>query len=695
MRSDSDLAFFAPNSLTSFAHSSRAGPQLGDLHEEVHADAPRRTTAAARTRRRPARRPGRPQVLHAVGERVGQLQVGRRPGLLDVVAGDGDRVEPRHLLRGEREDVADDPHRRLRRVDVGVADHELLEDVVLDGPGQLLRRHPLLLGRDDVERQHRQHGAVHRHRHAHPVQRDAVEQLPHVVDRVDRDARPCRRRRPPAGGRSRSRGGWAGRRRPTGPSARRRGCAGRRRWTPRRWRSPAYWRIVHGWVAYIVGYGPAQVRRDARVGVQEVQARRGRRRCTAAGRRCPPASPRSPRSTPRPVASLNALRPVVGRGARRRAAQLDGAEVGDRAHRCTPSCVVHGAEDGERVAAGEDVAVDAVDRQVRLAGQPHLRGAGRPQLRGQPRRRSARRPCRCRRGRRPSSPPSAKPVGAVAGRRLEAAGLEQVAGEAGAGGVRGDRPERGQEDRRPAARRRRPRSRSSSNACARAHPRQPAGRRRPARGLARTGSFSARFGNSLTPVIGVAAVRQPLRRARPRRRRSGRATSPESSAAARPPARSISVNQSQAACGELVGERLDVPGAAGRVEHPGQVRLLDQQRSGCCGRSGGRRRRAGPSAASNGSTVTASAPPTPAAKQATVVRSMFTHGSRCVIITDEVTACCRWPRASGDAPLTSPTRSHSRRAARSLAMVGNWSAVARVAELQLRRTPRRRSARPR
>ncbi|CAM5741390.1 hypothetical protein SHIRM173S_08748 [Streptomyces hirsutus] len=46
-----------------------------------------------------------------------------------------------------------------------------------------------------------------------------------------------------------------------------------------------------------------------------------------------------------------------------------------------------------------------------------------------------------------------------------------------------------------------------------------------------------------------------------------------------------------------------------------------------------------PSASSNGSTVTASAPPTPAARVATVVRSMFTHGSRRVIITGDVTAC--------------------------------------------------------
>ena len=49
-------------------------------------------------------------------------------------------------------------------------------------------RHALLLGRHDVERQDRQHGAVHGHRHAHLVERDAREQRLHVEDRVDRDA---------------------------------------------------------------------------------------------------------------------------------------------------------------------------------------------------------------------------------------------------------------------------------------------------------------------------------------------------------------------------------------------------------------------------------------------------------------------------------------------------------------------------
>ncbi len=56
-------------------------------------------------------------------------------------------------------------------------------------PRELFGLDPLLLGRGDVERQHRQHRAVHGHAHRHLVQRDAVEQRARVVDRVDRDAR--------------------------------------------------------------------------------------------------------------------------------------------------------------------------------------------------------------------------------------------------------------------------------------------------------------------------------------------------------------------------------------------------------------------------------------------------------------------------------------------------------------------------
>ena len=125
-------------------------------------------------------------VLEAVGDGERQLLVGGRAGLLHVVAGDRDRVEPRHVLGGVLDDVGHDPHARLGRVDVGVADHELLEDVVLDGPGELVLVDALLLAGDDVAGQHRQHGAVHGHRHRH-LRRAGCRRRKdlHVLDRVD------------------------------------------------------------------------------------------------------------------------------------------------------------------------------------------------------------------------------------------------------------------------------------------------------------------------------------------------------------------------------------------------------------------------------------------------------------------------------------------------------------------------------
>jgi hypothetical protein len=126
-------------------------------------------------------------VFKPVGQSEGKLLDRGRPCLLHVIPRDRDRVEFRHVPGGVFDDIGDDPHRRPGRVNIGVADHELFENIVLYRARELLLRHTLLLGGDDVTGENRQDGAVHRHRHAHPVQRDAVEEDLHVLDRVDRD----------------------------------------------------------------------------------------------------------------------------------------------------------------------------------------------------------------------------------------------------------------------------------------------------------------------------------------------------------------------------------------------------------------------------------------------------------------------------------------------------------------------------
>ena len=161
------------------------GAHLGDLHEVVHADAPEEGDARREAVDIQAGANAGAQVFEAVGQRVGQFQVGGRAGFLHVIAADADAVELRHLLRGVAEDVADDPHGGFRRIDVGVADHELFQNVVLNGAAELLRSHALLFGGHDVERHDGQHGAVHGHRNGHLVERNLVEEDLHVLHGID------------------------------------------------------------------------------------------------------------------------------------------------------------------------------------------------------------------------------------------------------------------------------------------------------------------------------------------------------------------------------------------------------------------------------------------------------------------------------------------------------------------------------
>ena len=163
--------------------------ELGHLHEEVHADAEEEGEPGREGVDVEATRECGADIVEAVREREGQLLRAGRAGLLHVVAADRDRVEARHVPGRVRDDVGDDTHGRLGRVDIGVADHELLEDVVLDRAGEVRLCDALLLGGDDVARQHRQHGAVHGHRHAHLVERDAVEEQLHVLDGIDSHTR--------------------------------------------------------------------------------------------------------------------------------------------------------------------------------------------------------------------------------------------------------------------------------------------------------------------------------------------------------------------------------------------------------------------------------------------------------------------------------------------------------------------------
>ncbi len=162
------------------------GAHLGDFQVEVHANRPEEREAPGEFVHVQARCDGGLHVFLAIGQREGQLQRLVGPGFLHVVTRDRDRVELGHVACRVANDVANDAHRGLGRVDVGVAHHELFQNVVLNRSGELVLAHALLFCRHHVAGQHGQHGAVHGHGDAHLVQRDLVEQDLHVLDRVNR-----------------------------------------------------------------------------------------------------------------------------------------------------------------------------------------------------------------------------------------------------------------------------------------------------------------------------------------------------------------------------------------------------------------------------------------------------------------------------------------------------------------------------
>ncbi len=102
-----------------------------------------------------------------------------------MVARDGNAVEARHVRTRKLKNIRNQAHARGRRVDVGIADHKLLEDVVLYGAREVLQRDALFLRCHDVEGENGQDGAVHGHGDGHLIERYALKEALHVLDTVD------------------------------------------------------------------------------------------------------------------------------------------------------------------------------------------------------------------------------------------------------------------------------------------------------------------------------------------------------------------------------------------------------------------------------------------------------------------------------------------------------------------------------
>ena len=164
------------------------GTELRNFHKEVHANRKEERKATGEEINIESLGQRGADVFLAIGNREREFLNRGRSGFLHVVAGNRNRVELWHFIRRVIDDVGNDAHAWRRWIDVGVADHELFENVVLNGSGKKCPIDALLFTCDNKHGEDRNDGAIHGHRHAHLIERDFLEQDLHVFDRINRYA---------------------------------------------------------------------------------------------------------------------------------------------------------------------------------------------------------------------------------------------------------------------------------------------------------------------------------------------------------------------------------------------------------------------------------------------------------------------------------------------------------------------------
>ena len=121
-----------PEFLDDLCPQQSGSPHLRDFHIKVHANTPEEAEAWRKVIDLETSGNCRLNIFLPIGEGIGQLK--RRVGtrLLHVIARNGDGVEFRQMRGAMSDDVPDNPHARSRRIDIGVADHKLLQNVILN-----------------------------------------------------------------------------------------------------------------------------------------------------------------------------------------------------------------------------------------------------------------------------------------------------------------------------------------------------------------------------------------------------------------------------------------------------------------------------------------------------------------------------------------------------------------------------------
>ena len=151
----------------------------------LHPDAPEKRKAWRKFIDVQTRFQTRADVFQAIGQGVSQFNFGRRTRFVHVVTRNGNGIEFGHKPGAIRKNIADDAHAWSGWIYIGVAHHEFLQNIILDGARKLFRFETLLFGGYDKKRHDGNHRAIHRHGNRHLIERNLIEQHLHVFHSIN------------------------------------------------------------------------------------------------------------------------------------------------------------------------------------------------------------------------------------------------------------------------------------------------------------------------------------------------------------------------------------------------------------------------------------------------------------------------------------------------------------------------------
>ena len=128
-------------------------------------------------------------IFQTICNRISNFLYGTCPGFMHVIATDADAIEFGHMLASKFNDICNDAHRWIGRINECIAHHEFFQNIILNRSGKCVHCYALFLSGNDEHCENGNHSTIHGHGDRHCFKRYSIKKRFHVFHRINRYAR--------------------------------------------------------------------------------------------------------------------------------------------------------------------------------------------------------------------------------------------------------------------------------------------------------------------------------------------------------------------------------------------------------------------------------------------------------------------------------------------------------------------------